>query len=122
MLRGKKDYRDTGKVIGLNGDPGQNLILLIFICVMTSKRISSFDFLLRFCVHVSIEELNYYDEDECNTFIGTDSTVFPAFLPLDEGCFNFTIKFLQSLQLEYFFLFFCQLLLHSNRRFVDHLV
>lgn len=35
-----------------------------------------------------IQELNYYDEDECNAFVGTDSTVFPAYLPLDEGCFN----------------------------------
>lgn len=39
--------------------------------------------------------MDYYDEDECNTYVGTDSTVFPAFLPLDEGTYIrfFFIKF-----------------------------
>ena len=29
--------------------------------------------------------MNYYDEDECNAYVGTDSTIFPAFMSIDEG-------------------------------------
>lgn len=30
-------------------------------------------------------EMNFYEEDECNTFVGTDSTVFPAYMNKDDG-------------------------------------
>lgn len=81
MYRGKKDYRDTGRVISFNGDAG--------------KQFTPFSILGRHFHDISIVslhdlkfiEMDYYDGEECNTFVGTDSTIFPAFLPLDEGIF-----------------------------------
>lgn len=29
--------------------------------------------------------MNYYEEEECNQYVGTDSTVFPAFMNKDNG-------------------------------------
>lgn len=29
--------------------------------------------------------MNYYEDDECNQYVGTDSTVFPSFMDKDVG-------------------------------------
>ncbi|XP_055299621.1 sensory neuron membrane protein 1-like [Sitodiplosis mosellana] len=67
VYRGKKNYRDLGRVISFNGET----------------------------------EMNAWDEDECNTYVGTDSTIFPAFMSKEEGIWAYEPSICRSLGASY---------------------
>lgn len=63
--------------------------------------------------------MNTWDDEECNQYVGTDSTIFPAFLPKEAGAFiyiNIKIKFyLVLICVE-----FAQAFGATSRQFVVH--
>lgn len=75
VYRGKKNYKDTGRVVSFNGETGKQIHVFIGIIEIYEIYIIS---------SLSIE-MNTWDEDECNTYVGTDSTIFPAFMSKDDG-------------------------------------
>lgn len=98
VYRGKKNYRDVGRVIEFNEDDGnfpsyftKQLSILITYAISNGifhiKRINSlyFFFLIHENLRVIAEEMSIYDDDECNKYYGTDQTVFPAFMNPDDG-------------------------------------
>lgn len=87
VYRGKKNSADVGRVISFNGDTGETNLLfgpLISITRHFYRKLNDFACLLLFFFFWKTE-LNAWDEDECNTFVGTDSTVFPAMQIHHEG-------------------------------------
>lgn len=49
--------------------------------------------------------MNFWDEDECNQYVGTDSSIFPSFMTTEEGAYkvinNISQQFI-SLNFMYF--------------------
>lgn len=78
VYRGKKNYKDTGRVVSFNGETGKQRDVFIGMFEMI------FEISIILDIFSSIE-MNTWDEDECNTYVGTDSTIFPAFMSKDDG-------------------------------------
>lgn len=62
--------------------------------------------------------MNTWDEDECNTYVGTDSTIFPALMNKNDGLSFYLHCFRIENTFENLFM---QEFLRMNHRFVVHL-
>lgn len=61
---------------------------------------------MRFCnwlffIVFSPSEMDTWDVDECNQYVGTDSTIFPPFMSRDEGIWAYEPSICRSLGMSY---------------------
>lgn len=92
MFRGVKNYKDVGRVISVNGDTGK-MMRLIFLLIITIGKINKvdkistklFDSFYPIGSSYIFLESNVWDDEECNRYIGTDTTIVPPLLVPEEG-------------------------------------
>lgn len=77
VYRGKKNHKDLARLIAYNGDTGKFTFLFsyseTFFQQFTNKQLC--------CVL----ESDAWDEDECNQFVGTDTTIIPPLIAPEKG-------------------------------------
>lgn len=81
--RGKKNYKDVGRVLSIHGQPGRYRFMLFFY-IFFPHSINS-EYLLTF-LKFKIE-FDTWDGDECNAYKGTDATILPPLVTPEEGLY-----------------------------------
>lgn len=86
ISRGVKDIKDMGRILSVNNVRWDSQLFLASLIALHLSKIST---------------QSVWDGDECNKFVGTDSTVFPPFLKPEEGIWAFTPDICMSVQAHY---------------------
>lgn len=77
VLRGKKNHKDLGRLLAYNGDTGKIVVKNSCFCGILFKHF--------FSTFAIVLESNAWDADECNEFVGTDTTIVPPMIEPEKG-------------------------------------